>query len=134
MTTLLFRILAGMLFLVIAYVLYEIHFSAMDIPDMSASYINWWRAQPLNPLQDFILRYGVLTHTVLLLSLVGVGLLWSPARYVFTIIILFAVVREAFFPIPIVVIGRLVMLDNFIAIMSGMRSEEHTSELQSLAY
>jgi hypothetical protein len=120
MTTLHLRILAVSLFLMFAYILFEVHFVTMDIPDMAAAYIQWWRAQPLNPLQVFVLQYGTLTHTVLLLSLLGVALLWSPARYVFTVTMFFMAISEALFSVPLVVIGRLVMLENVAAIMAGM--------------
>lgn len=120
MSLLHFRTLAGLLFVVIAYVLLEIHFTEMDIPDMAVSYILWWRAQPLNTLEGLALQYGTLTHALLLLSLVGVALLWSPARYLFTITMLFAIIREAFFSLPLVVVGRSVVLDNLIALLAGM--------------
>jgi len=120
MTTLSFRVLVASLFSVIAYVLYEIHFLTIDLPDMALSYIRWWRSQPMNSLQQLTLQYGMLTHAVLLLSLVGVGFLWSPARYVFTVTMLLSIFREALWSIPLVVIGRHILFDNLIVLMSGM--------------
>jgi hypothetical protein len=120
MTTLSFRILTGLLFLAIAYVLYGIHFVMMDLPEMAVLYIQWWRTQPLNWFQQFVLNYGILIYAILMVSLVGIGLLWSPARYVFTVIMLLSVITEGLSSVPLVVTGRQIMIDNFIGIMSGM--------------
>ena len=116
----LFRILVATMFSIVVYMLYEIHFLTIDLPEMATSYIQWWRSQPLTALQEFMLRYAMLMHWVLLLSLVGIGLLWSPARYVFAGTILLGVLREAAWSLPIVVTGRQVVLDNLIVMMAGM--------------
>lgn len=120
MTVSLFRVLVGLLFSTIVYVLYEIHFVTPNMPDMAVSYIQWWRAQPLNSFQQAVLQYGTLTNVVFLLSLIGIWFLWSPARYVFVIMVLFSIFREALWSIPVVVAGWHIMLDNFIGLMSGM--------------
>jgi len=115
-----FRALLAILFVVVVVALYLVHFATMELPEMAVLYIQWWRSQPLGTLQQLALQYGTPIHVVWLLSLVGLALFWSPARYVFLLCFMIVIFREALSPAPVVIPSEFVVLDNIIAVLSGM--------------
>ena len=120
MTKTAFRLLLAILFVSVVIALYLVHFATLEFPEMAVLYIQWWRSQPLSTLQQLALQYGTPIHVAWLLSLVGLALLWSPARYVFLLCVAVVIFREALSSAPVVTPSEFVVLDNIIAVLSGM--------------
>lgn len=100
--------------------LYRVYFVVPELPDMAVLYIQWWRTQPISPSQLMLLEYGIVIHITLLISLVGLAFLWSPARYIFITCFVAAMLSEVGSIAPLVISGDSVALDNLVGVLAGM--------------
>lgn len=120
MTKFYFRVVVAMPLVAVLLTMW-IAFSGVrpDWPEPALQYVAWYQNSLPTPFEYWIARLGMLGLVGLLISSLGVILLWSPARFLYVVSVVVAVVAEI--PGTPVLIGMPeILLDNVAKIFLGV--------------